>query len=413
MISRFKKFFGGLKPEDNPNRLTFDPQDQAFVDNPYPCYEYLRQNDPLHRTEDGFFVLTRYADVQKALSEAKLTNEPSPYSVVGKRNVDRFVSANVASNILPYLAGVQHQDLRKLLGRAFHDQVRRNPPDLEGIAKSILASFKPDQEIDILKDFATPYSIRVISSLLGIPEKDENQLKDWSHSFFYLFAKIPSVEIRKKIDDDLKDFRNYFSRQLKNLRKNSEDSFMGALVKLQESESELEDSAIIDNLMLFFADGVENVDRGIASGLFLIHQTPQAWADLCSYPEKVTDYVDECLRLESPAQYVARVAKEEFIWDGVRVPQWSPFLLVLGSANRDETVFADPLHFYPNRKPNPYLSFGKGKHSCIGGHLVSLEMQAAFRVLVENFPEMQIQQSSLNWEMRPAHRWPEKLMVRL
>jgi len=141
--------------------------------------------------------------------------------------------------------------------------------------------------------------------------------------------------------------------------------------------------------MLLFADGVENVDRAIASGTAVMLRQPGLWQHLAANPEAIPAAVDECLRFESPALFVGRVAREDIELHGRIIPRNAGVLLMLGAGNRDPEVFPAADTFQPDRTPNRHLAFGQGKHSCIGGPMVRLEMITAFEALTQAFPNLQ------------------------
>jgi len=117
----------------------FSPLDPAFVEDPHPVFAALRERDPVHRSPSGAWVLTRYEDVLAALSDPRLGNAPSPYAVVHARNRHRYVCADVAHNIIPFMDPPHHGPARLVIGRSFKDSLARYAPDLRSIARRILA----------------------------------------------------------------------------------------------------------------------------------------------------------------------------------------------------------------------------------------------------------------------------------
>jgi pimeloyl-[acyl-carrier protein] synthase len=162
-------------------------------------------------------------------------------------------------------------------------------------------------------------------------------------------------------------------------------------------------------LMLLFADGVENVDSMIANAVAALLQNPGQLALLQAQPQLMSQAVDECLRFESPAQFVGRVALEDIELQGVSVAQGSGVLLVIGAANRDPRQFGNADGLDITRSPNPHLSFGKGKHACIGGPLVRQEVEQALAVLLDSLTDLELVQPELQWQQRLGHRWLQAL----
>lgn len=390
----------------------FDPTDPGFVADPYPTFARLRRDAPVLRLPSGAWALTRYADVHEALADERLSNAPARYAVVAPRNRERYVCADVAANIIPFLDAPAHHAPRRAIGRGFHERLRSAPPDIEGMAASLLADWKGGGQYDVVADYASPLAVAVIGDLLGVPTDDSGRLQEWSELFFYLFGAIPSTDVRERLDAALTDFRDFFVRTIEARRAGPDDGLISRW--LGDSRSgDITDAQLIDNLMLLFADGVENVDRAIGAAAYTLLSHPQRLARVQAEPNLLPAAVDECLRFESPGQYIGRVAREDVVYAGVTIPRNAMILLVLGSANRDERHFPDADRVDFERVPNDHLAFGRGAHSCIGGPLVEVEVRVALEVLLRRFPAMELVTREPSWITRPGHRWIERADVRV
>ncbi len=386
--------------------LDLQPLDPAFVDDPYPLLARMREAEPVHRNSSAVWALTRHADIVAALGDPRFGNAPSPYAVVNARNRHRYLCADVANNIIPFLDPPEHDTPRRLIGRAFARQMRHAPPDMKAIAGEFIAPLRSRPAFDLLHDFATPFAVAVIGRSLGVPRHEEALLKEWSHWFFYLFSIIPSHEVRQRLDEALAAFREYFNGRLAAVRSAPDESLLAGL-----AGSGLSDAEIVDTCMLLFADGVENVDRAIVNGAAQLLPGPGWWRQMAGQPGIIPAIVDECLRYESPALFVGRVAREDINLHGRTIPKHAGVLLMLGSANRDPEVFPEPDTFNPDRPNNRHLAFGQGRHSCIGAPLVRMEMTVAFESLVHAFPTLRATESRLEWTPRLGHRWLSRLPV--
>ena len=389
----------------------FDPFDDTFVNDPYPVFATLREREPVHRSKTGAWVLSRYSDVIAALGDSRLGNAPSPYAVVNPRNRHRYVCADVANNIIPFIDPPTHSLPRKLISKTFHEHLKRNPPDIKKLARQLIQPYQSSGEFDVVNDFGTPLSVSVISQILGIPKEDELLLKQWSTWFFYLFTMIPSEEVRKQLDEVLTQFRDYFAGLISSRRASLRDDLISGLILARDEGQGLSEAQLIDNCMLLFSDGVENVDSAIANAVAILLQYPDQMELLRSQSELLPSAVDECLRYESPAQFIGRVVLEDIPIHGVTIPAKSTVLLMLASANRDPEKFEQADRFNIMRAPNPYLSFGKGRHACVGGSLVRMEMEAALAVILEYFPGLAMKEDTLTWTPRLGHRWLDRLLV--
>jgi pimeloyl-[acyl-carrier protein] synthase len=399
MRSLFDRIGWGRKNEDVPIR--FQPDDPGFIFDPYPAYRALQTSEPLHRTPSGAWLLTRYEDVVAALADPRLGNAPSRYSVVHPRHRHRSVAADLANNILPFLDGEAHAGPRALVARSFHAQIKASPLGLEGIAEDILARLGKRDEFDVLADFATPFSLAAICDFLGLPREDGPQLKVYSEHFFFLFSRIPSTEALQDMDRQLAEFRRYVGEVVQARVREPRSDYISTLLAAMGGGERV----VIDTIILIFADAIENVDRAIATAIWLLLKHPPAYRRLKDDPVLAGGAVDEVLRYDSPAQIIARVAREDIVWQGETIKAESAVLLALGAANRDVRQFEEPDRFAITRGPTAYLSFGKGKHSCIGGSLVKREMEAALQAFVAFAPAPTLLEQTPTWLPRQGHRW--------
>lgn len=391
----------------------FNPFGSDFVQNPYPVYEILRDRDPVHRTAFGFWVLTRHEHIVAALNDPRLSNAPAPYAVVNRKNRHRYVAADVANTIIPFLDPPEHTPPRRLIASEFHAHLKGRTGMIEDIAGDLLAGLRGAGEIEFLRDFATPFAVATISRFVGYPDEDADLLKGWSNWFFYLFTSIPSVEILQGVNRALTEFREYSRQIVEQRRRVPEDDLISQLLHASREGYALSERELIDNCMLIFADGVENVESGLATAVATFLQHPDQLDLMMRRPELVENAVEECLRHQPPAQFIGRIALEEIEIGARTIRQKDAVILVLASANRDPRVTTDPDRFDIGRKELRHLSFGRGRHSCIGGSLVAKEFQIALRAIFDGSRRISLKHRDITWTARMGHRWPEALNLTL
>jgi len=396
MPSWFRKRRRERSPEKVLSADLFPNDCQEFHDNPYPYYERLRSNDPFHRTPDGAWVISRYPDVKEALNHPSLGNRPSRFSTLAPSKSERFVCASLANNIMPFLDGRPHKEQRRLVARIFQKEVKTVSPGLEALARQAVENLPG--EVEVISGFAHPFALTMICEILGIPE--DPQLRIWSSSFFYLFTKIPSVEVREEVDQHLSEFRQWVKDCFE---KKDPSGVVAGLARLVEA-GDLPLTVAVDTLILLFADGLENVDSGIGNALLAFSDHPEQWQLLRQDHSLVKSAVDEVLRYDSPAQYIARTCLEDFDWEGHSIKKDITVILLLASANRDNSAFENPEQFDITRSPNPHLSFGHGQHSCLGSQLVELELSVILTALLGKVSKIKAV-GPVNWQKRTGHRW--------
>jgi cytochrome P450 len=384
-----------------------------FLADPYPFYAHLRQHDPVHRARQGSWVLTRHADIAAAFADPRLGNAPAAHAVVSARNRGRYVSADVAAHVLPFLDKPAHTQPRRLVATAFRAALRERPPEIDAIATELLRALDDRPAIDIIADYATPLAVRTISALLGLPAADAGDLARWAQHFFFLFAPMPTTAIRESTDTGLTEFRAYLADIVRRRRARPGDDLISRLLSADDAEGLLSEPALIDNCMLLVADGVENVDRGFANTLLALHRSPDQFARLRAAPHLAGAAIAEGLRFDPPGQLVARIAREDFDLGGHAVRKDGVVLLAVAAANRDPAVFDHPDRYDLARAESEPLSFGRGRHSCIGAPLVRAEMEGALGTLLRLAYDIAVDDRNLAWEARLGHRWLKALPVSL
>lgn len=411
--SLFERFAAKAPAEKAPGPEGLDLLSAEFLSDPYPFYRFLRHNDPVHRTRQGSWLLTTHAQQVEAFSNPLLGNAPSGRAVINARNAGRYTSASVARNILPFLDRPQQIRPRRIVGSVFRAALRDMPGDLEGEASDLLRSIARQGPFDLIADYAEPFSVSTISRLMGLPAEDAPRLSHWASLFFFLFAPMPSDEARQLTDTGLEEFRAYLRDALTLRRGSPGADILTRLMIAEDDEGRLDDEQIIDNCMLLFADGVENVDRGFANTMLALHRNDAAWRKLREEPGLAEQAIVEGLRYDPPAQMIGRVAREDVEIGGKLVRKDASVLLAVASANRDPEAYAEPDQFRMDRSDEKLLTFGRGRHSCLGAPLVRQQMRAALQAILVHADDLSIDTSALRWEARLGHRWLSAVPARI
>ncbi len=402
--------FLGTTVEVPPKPSLFEPQNDDFIVDPYPAYDILRANQPVYRSPLGHWVLTGYQDVRAALLNPLLANTPAAYSWLHGRNSATSLAARTANNILPFMDGAPHAQARRIIASTFSAHLRTAMPDLTGIARELLAPFLSRGKLDLVNDFGRPYATLAICALLGLPREDHQRIAVWGDSFLYLLTGVPNEEVRAEVEASLAGFRDEVHRVVAQRRSRPEGDLLSALLGAGDESGRLTDDQVIDAAMLLVADGIENVASLIGSSAAILLGRAGALVAVRDDPEHARRVANECLRLETPGQFIARVALEDLTIGGQAIRKNESVLLVLGAANRDPQAYLDPHHFDDSREAVRHLSFGRGRHTCLGAQLVPQELEAALAALVE-LDGLRLGCVADKWRTRPGHRWLQSCAV--
>jgi cytochrome P450 len=382
-----------------------------FFEDPYPFYAYLRHHEPVHRTKQGCLLLTRHADILRALKHPLLGSAPADFATTHPRNRHRFVCSDVASNLLPFMDGPDYVLARQYIGPVLRKTFEEHPPDTDAAAGEILPQLLEQGAFDVLNDFGRPLSLRIICGFMDLSPDESADLYRWTDNFFRLFSPLPKAEERVQIDRELTEFRGYFRGVIESRKSTLGKDLVSSLMLRQIDGRRMNEEQVIDSCMLIFADAIENVDTAIAAAVLALHMHPGELRRLRKDPDLMSEAVEEALRYDAPGQTAPRIIREDCDLFGTPVRRNEVVLLGLGSANRDASVFTDPDRFVLKRPKRDHLAFGKGNHSCLGFFLVRSEMKAALSSLLAGTKKIEVHTDNLTWDHRPGHRWLKSLNV--
>lgn len=391
----------------DPTDIAFDPNSPEFVRDPYPIYERLRNEDPVHRMQNGCWVLTRYEDIEGALKDVTFSNMPHPFSIVGPHNRERFPAARIANELMAFLDPPDHGRVRKPFQTRFHERLRNLKPLVQESVEARFAKLPRNEPVDLLRGFANPLAVEVICGFIGFPVASADALTEWSRQLFYLFHAIPNQEVLARVNHSLLEFEEFVRKELRERRESPADDLLSLLLDVEE----LSEDEIIHNVMLIAADGIGNVDVGLALSICTLLHFPDEYERLRAEPGLARPAVAECLRYDSPAQYQGRILSTTKEVGGRELPAKSIVLLALASGNRDESFVGDAGEFRIDRQGFRNLSFGRGVHACLGAALVTLQFESVFEKLASTGGRMSLEPGPIRWTARAGHRWPETLPV--
>ncbi len=409
--------------------LDFNPLDPAFHRDPYPWYHRLRSHDPVHRTWSfrPEWFLTRYDDVRFAITERsafgieKLHDHVAAKSrLLQKRDPSRnldALSGNTSSWLL-FIDPPDHTRMRKLVSQAFTPRVVEDlRPAIQEIVDSLIAAFSDSEETDLIAGLAGPLPVIVIARMLGLPEGDHVQLKDWAETMFRVVDQLHTLEAFEEMESVARKFAAYF-REILAQRQGQppRTDLIGALQSAQDEGEQLTENEIISFCMLLFSAGEETTLNLIGNGVHAILSHPDQrnrLLDRLDDPGFIESTVEELLRFDSPVQMISRVAAADIQLGGKELRRGDRVVACLAAANRDPERFANPDRLDLARPNNRHLAFGAGIHHCVGAPLARAEGQIAIRSLFRTFPEMALLPNEISFRPNHALRGLSRLGVRL
>ncbi len=375
------------------DELRLDPREPAFFEDPYPTYAALHasgRGTAVWR-ENKLRVAWRQETVSKLLRDRRF-GRILPADTLGRADHSAqppHVSAFYAleANSLLELEPPTHTRLRSLVTKAF---VSRRVEAMEGairtIADDLIDAFAAAGEADLVATFAEQLPVRVIARLIGVGEADSERLLAWSHAMvaMYRFGRTRSDE--DAAEAAARDFSAYLRDAIEEKRRRPAADLVSTLIAAESEDGRLSADEMVSTLVLLLNAGHEATVHAIGNAVAAILSHDIDAGVLLAEDSSADRLVEEALRFDTPLHLFRRTALEEVEVEGGTLARGEEIALLLGAANRDPTVFAQPQRFDPARAPNPHVSFGGGIHFCVGAPLARLEMRAALRRLFERLP---------------------------
>ena len=375
--------------------------DQALVNNEnwgdenwvHAQFEWLRANDPIRRMDpegfDPFWSLTRFDDIQAVEGNKEVfINDPRPIlgpkllqlmvqQMVGRRHLVRSLITMDAPDHLKYRTVAQQWFMR--------GNLRRIETRIKELATMYVDRLlELGGECDFVKDIAIWYPIRVIMSILGIPEQDEPLMMKLTQELFG--GSDPDTRRsfeNTAIMDVVADFDAYFRRLTQSRRENPADDVASVIANAKIDGKPMPELETNGYYIIIATAGHDTTSSSIAGGLLALIQNPNELAKLRSDPDQFMETaISEMIRWVTPVRQFMRTATQDTNVNGVNIPAGDSCVLWYPSANRDDSVFEDPFAFRVDRRDTKHLAFGYGVHVCLGQHLARMEMDAFLRELL-------------------------------
>jgi len=365
--------------------VELNPFSYEFHEDPYPTYRWLRDHAPLYRNEQlDFWAVSRFRDVLPALVDWETYS--SAEGIVLERLDPKHLEA---TPMMIFLDPPRHDRLRKLVSRAFTPRrVASLEPFVRATTVRLLEPLVAQGGGDFVKDFSAPLPMEVIFTLLGVPDGDRHQLREWMDLALDRDPDTPTIPPRA-LEASLNIMRYWFGL-MGELRRRPNDGLMCALFEAEletdEGTTRLTDGEIIGFCSLLGGAGNETTTKLLANAAVLFTRHPAEYGKILADPARLPGAIEEILRHSSPAQYAARTVMREVEWYGQTVPRGARILLLIGSANRDEREYPDPDRFDIDRQIPEPLGLGQGVHFCLGASLARLETRVALEEFSKRFP---------------------------
>jgi cytochrome P450 len=365
-------------------QIRYDPFDATIIDDPYPTYRLLRDEEPVyHAAESDTWVLSRHHDVETALLDH------DSYSSVGGV-FPTPPGSNFVQSMLPMMILIdppRHNQLRALVSRGFTPRrIAALNDGIEQLAQDLVGHLEGGSA-DFVVDFAGVLPTMVIADLLGVPREDRDQFRQWSKA---LVQADPTHGQTADALSAMASMYNYFTDFLADRRRSARQDLMSALVSAEIDGVRLTDEELLGFCALLLIAGTETTTNLLGNAAVVLAQHPDSRRRLAGDHTLLGPAIEELLRYESPIQGLSRTLTRDITLRNTTMSRGESVLLLFGSANRDERVFPDPDVFDIDRKPEHLVAFGKGVHFCLGAALARMEARFALTALLQRMPNWDV-----------------------
>ncbi len=399
--------------------LLYNPFEPGYFDDPYAQFEQLRRLDPVHATLDGNWMLFRYDDVFRVLRDPSLSVDDRNIasSAKGQQLAELFDGEDrrEVRSILG-LDPPDHTRLRRLVSQAFTPRaIERLRPRVQQLVDQALDRVAETGRTDLIADLAFPLPFQVISEMLGMPEGDVIQIRDWSNAMVKTIDPIISDEEALAAAAAARQMDAYLLEVIAWKRANLSDDMLSDLIRAEEDGDRLSAEELVAQVSLLFIAGHETTVNLIGNGTRSLLRHRDQWERLVAEPELIMGGIDELLRFDPPVQISRRIALADMDVDGRPVKAGSFMACMLASANRDPAKFGPTADQLDLTRPDAgqHVSFGSGVHYCLGASLAKLEGQVAIGTFVRRFPDARLTDRPAVWNGRVNLRGLAELPIDL
>lgn len=355
----------------SPSLIPLNPFDPRARPDPYPVYQYMRTVEPVHRSQSGLWVLTRYEDCRAVLEDARWSHDADRILEPARRAddpVDPMVRVLRAS--IAFSDAGSHAAHRRPLEAAMKKSMKGAAARTLKVAEGLITLIEEKEgAVDLIRDYAAPLPLVVLADMLGVPQADRAKLQRWGREL--VSGLDPTVRSGGVVTAGAAAAAlvEYMLGRIEGARDRVTPGLIGDLAA---SPGKLNAWELIADITAFLVMGVEMTAGLIGNGMLALLRNPGELDKLRRQPSLMETGLEELVRFDGPIHLTARVATEDVDVGGTRIPAGEQAIILLAGADRDPARFVEPDRLDLARSDNPHLGFGAGIHSCFAAPLARM-----------------------------------------
>ena len=393
--------------------LRWDPFDRSLHAEPYAVWKRLRDEAPVyHNTEYDFYALSRFDDVMAASLDTE------SFSSEHGITLDMITEDPWAPpKAMIMMDPPEHTAMRKMVNRTFfRSRIAKLEDYVRGLCRGYLDQFVGTDGFDYVRDFSAKLPVMVISSLLGFPEEDHDNLREWSDAQVHRDEGNP--ERNEAGDKASANLFDYYRRQIELRRQQRtadvvSDLMDSELIQPDVDPRHLDDGELLVFIAMINVAGNETVARLLGWAALTLARNPDQRARLVADPGLIGGAVEELLRYDAPSPVQGRFALRDTTYHDTVIPAGAKVALLTGSAGRDERQYDNADTFAVTREGIRHISFGHGAHFCLGAALARIEARVALEETLKRFPTWEVDEGNVTYVHTNSVRGPAGVPVLL
>ena len=370
-----------------------DFNNPTFVADPYEQLKALREiGKPVWHEGMQIFLAARHSDANDVFRNKSLGRIFTDKSPEFEWETFNWLHSDSILDSEP----PKHTRLRSLVAKAFNrNKIEGMRPAVERITQQLLDAIdekvKSGENFDLIADYAEPLPVKIIADLLGFPESEEHLLRPWSQSIVKMYEVNPSQQYQIEAKKAAGEFAEYVRNLAEHRKTNPGQDLITDLAMVEENGEKLNSHELVATCVLLLNAGHEASVNAFGNGMVAALQRPDQAELLRKNSRAITETaLEEFMRFDAPLHLFERTATVDTELGGVKMEKGQKIAALIGSANRDSSVFERADEMDLTRDPNPHIGFGAGIHFCLGAPLARLEMSVSLPALWEKYPNMQL-----------------------
>ena len=385
--------------------------DAAFLANPYPAYQALREAGPLHWSTEffgGAWLLTRHADVEQVLRDPRFSAQRTGGWVTDREETKGELAGfqQLFARAMLFLDAPDHTRIRKVLNAGFKPaQIQALEPFIAQTVAELLDAVGDAPRFDFMQAVARQLPTRVIAKMMGIEEAANADFAVWSDDLaVFIGAPLATHQQARRAQASLLAMGRYFEQLIAERRQNPGDDLVSRLLQAEADGALLNHAELLAQCAMLLFAGHETTRNLLGNGLRALLAHPDQWQRLQQDPNLVPSAVRELLRFDSPVQYTGRRVATDLQLHGQTLRRGDLVVPLIGSANRDPDRHPEPDKLDVAGRDGASISFGTGPHVCIGALLTRIEAEITFRQVLQRWPHLRLTDGPTQWADNPAYR---------